>query len=97
MYPYSKYLNSTSFLINKNFISEDYKYQNILSLSNFKKAEKEISLWENYKFTPMHSLEKLARQIGVKKIYYKDEHHRFGLKSFKALGGSYAVNNSFFL
>lgn len=93
MYPYSKYLNSTSFLINKNFISEDYKYQNILSLSNFKKAEKEISLWENYKFTPMHSLEKLARQIGVKKIYYKDEHHRFGLKSFKALGGSYAVNN----
>lgn len=93
MNQYNEYLNNTSFLINNNFVSEDYKYQHILSLDNFKKAEKEISLWKNYKFTPIHSLERLAKQVGVKKIYYKDEHHRFGLKSFKALGGSYAVSN----
>lgn len=93
MKTYKKYLNNTSFLMNEKFILEDYKHQDILNLSNFEKAEKEISLWANYKFTPLHSLEKIARQVGVKKICYKDEHHRFGLKSFKALGGSYAVAN----
>lgn len=93
MNSFSKYLNMTSFLMNKNFILEDYKYQNILSLNNFEKVKKEISSWQNYKATPMHSLEKLARQVGVNKIYYKDEHYRFGLKSFKALGGAYAVSD----
>ena len=28
---------------------------------------------------------------GVEKVYYKDESSRFGLGSFKALGGSYAI------
>ena len=27
----------------------------------------------------------------MRAVYYKDESHRFGLKSFKALGGAYAV------
>lgn len=33
----------------------------------------------------------LAREIGVGSIHLKDEGHRLGLGSFKALGGSYAV------
>ncbi len=87
----NKYKSTTSFLINKNFVSEDYKYHDILSLENFKKVQKEIIDWQNYKATPLHSLDSLALKVGVNKIYYKDEHHRFGLKSFKALGGAYAV------
>lgn len=33
----------------------------------------------------------LARRFGVAGVFYKDESERFGLKSFKALGGTYAV------
>jgi len=36
-------------------------------------------------------LDNLARRFGVAGVYYKDEGERFGLKSFKALGGAYAV------
>ncbi len=38
-------------------------------------------------------LDNLVTQVGVKKIYYKDESQRFGLGmgSFKALGAPYAV------
>ncbi|GIR94305.1 MAG: hypothetical protein CM15mP95_3250 [Alphaproteobacteria bacterium] len=37
------------------------------------------------------SLESIAEACGVRAVYYKDEAHRFDLKSFKALGGAYAV------
>ena len=33
----------------------------------------------------------IAAAAGVNKVYYKDESSRFGLGSFKALGGSYAI------
>src|SRR5690606_22383577 len=33
----------------------------------------------------------LAAKMGVQNVYYKDESTRFGLGSFKALGGAYAV------
>lgn len=44
-----------------------------------------------YSPTPLCSLDALAKSIGVGGIYVKDESHRFGLKAFKALGGSYAM------
>ncbi|WP_423801333.1 diaminopropionate ammonia-lyase [Neobacillus sp. SAB-20_R2A] len=44
-----------------------------------------------YKVTPLHSLEKLSKQLGVSHIWVKDESYRFGLNAFKVLGGSYAV------
>ena len=50
-----------------------------------------IPHWPGYQPTPLHSLDDLAATIGVKSIYYKDESERFGLASFKALGGAYAV------
>lgn len=71
----------------------DYVHQDILSLQNFEKAKKEISSWKNYKQTNLCSLDDLAQKNCVSKIYYKDESSRFGLKSFKALGGAYAVVN----
>ena len=41
--------------------------------------------------TPLIELNKLSKELDVNKIFYKDESKRFDLKSFKALGGAYAV------
>ena len=66
-------------------------------LKNFDKtAVKKVrdfhkSMWGYYKPTPLVELKELAAWLGVKSIFVKDESKRFGLKSFKALGGSYAV------
>jgi len=51
-----------------------------------------ISQWPGYEPSPLHRLDHLAGQIGVAEIFYKDESERFGLKSFKALGGAFAVS-----
>ena len=66
-------------------------------LKNFDKtAVKKVrdfhkSMWGYYKPTPLVELKELAAWLGVKRIFVKDESKRFGLKSFKALGGSYAI------
>ena len=51
----------------------------------------EISSWEEYRQSPLVELPGLAKALGLGEIYYKDESERFGLGSFKALGGAYAV------
>ncbi len=63
----------------------------ILHKAGFDEAEKEISGWPGYASTTLHSLPTLANKLGISALYYKDESTRFGLKSFKALGGAYAV------
>ena len=63
----------------------------ILSEAGFAAAEREISRWPGYAPTALHALPALAGQLGLAALYYKDESTRFGLKSFKALGGAYAV------
>ncbi len=56
-------------------------------------AVAEIKTWPGYAPTPLRSLVALAKRVGVRKIFYKDESQRFGraLGSFKALGAPYAV------
>jgi diaminopropionate ammonia-lyase len=54
-------------------------------------VERFLSFRNNHSPTPLKSLSTLAGQIGVASIDIKDEGHRLGLGSFKALGGSYAV------
>ncbi len=54
-------------------------------------AAREISAWPGYRPTPLRSLPGLARALGVGEIRLKDESDRFGLGSFKALGGAYGV------
>ena len=63
----------------------------VLSLNNATTAFNEIKTWEGYAKTPLHFLDNLASEIGINNIYYKDESSRFGLGSFKALGGTYGV------
>ncbi len=74
-------------------LDSGYKHHDILSLEGFRLANKEITSWDNYKPTPLHSFNDLANETGVSSIFYKDESPRFSLKSFKALGGAYAVAN----
>jgi len=45
----------------------------------------------NYEPTPLLKLEQLAAEIGVEKVWIKDESKRFGLNAFKVLGSSYAI------
>jgi diaminopropionate ammonia-lyase len=54
-------------------------------------ATTEIRQWPNYASTALHRLGGLAQKLEVAAVYYKDESTRFGLGSFKALGGAYAV------
>ena len=55
-------------------------------------AQSTITSWPGYTPTPLISLEAIAEACEVRAVYYKDEAHRFDLKSFKALGGAYAVD-----
>ena len=63
----------------------------ILSQPALEVARTEIQNWPGYAVTPLHELKALARQMNVASVHYKDEGSRFGLGSFKALGGAYAV------
>ena len=54
-------------------------------------AADEITGWAGYAPTPLHDLPEIAERLGVTRVVFKDESARFGLGSFKALGGAYAV------
>ena len=54
-------------------------------------ARREIASWPGYAPTPLLDMQALAADFGIGQLWLKDEAHRFGLKSFKALGGAYAV------
>ena len=85
----SKYLN------NKNFNFNRDKILKILSKSLIENAYNDISKWPSYEATPLISLNRLSKDLSLNNIFYKDESKRFGLKSFKALGGAYAVEKNF--
>ncbi|KJY73134.1 diaminopropionate ammonia-lyase [Vibrio coralliilyticus] len=65
--------------------------RDILSVAASKQAIADISQWPGYKETPLHAFTSIAAKVGIAQLWYKDESQRFGLKSFKALGGAYAV------
>jgi diaminopropionate ammonia-lyase len=63
----------------------------VLSHDRAREARREIETWPGYAPTPLRPLPGLARHLGVGTVWYKDEAPRFGLGSFKALGGAYGV------
>ena len=83
-----KYIN---FLVNKNSKFDKSKILKILSSETIDEAYNIISKWNDYSPTPLISLNKLKDKLKINRILYKDESKRFHLKSFKALGGAYAV------
>ncbi len=81
----------SNFLQNKNNNFNKNDILNVLPAKEIDEAYKVISKWNNYFPTPLIYLNKLAEKLKFNKIFYKDESRRFDLKSFKALGGAYAV------
>ena len=81
----------SEFIENKNFSFDKSKILNLLSKKDIDEAYSIISSWEHYSPTPLIELNKLSKELNLNKIFYKDESKRFNLKSFKALGGAYAV------
>ena len=63
----------------------------VLSADGFDAARREIEHWPGYEATPLQDLSGLAKTLKIGALWYKDEAPRFGLGSFKALGGAYAV------
>ncbi len=81
----------SSFVQNKNYAFSKEKILKTISKQEIDDAYLSISKWENYHPSPLLLLNKLSKELKLNKIYYKDESKRFDLKSFKALGGAYAV------
>ena len=81
----------SEFIENKNFSFDKNKILKLLSKKDIDNAYLSISNWKGYSPTPLLQLNKLSKELNLNKIYYKDESKRFDLKSFKALGGAYAV------
>ena len=63
----------------------------IIGLDAHQAAYAEISSWPGYQPTPMRAAPILASELGLESVWVKDESGRFGLGSFKALGGAYGV------
>lgn len=63
----------------------------VLDDAGFEAAATEIRSWPEYRPTPLLRLSGPARLADVASVWYKDESHRFGTGSFKALGGAYGV------
>ena len=81
----------SEFIKNKKYLFDNNKILNSLSAHEIDDAYTSISKWDGYKPTPLLNLNKLSEELKLNKIFYKDENYRFDLKSFKALGGAYAV------
>ena len=81
----------SSFIENKNYSFNKEEILNYITKEQIDEAYSTISKWESYEATPLLLLNKLSKELNLNQIYYKDESKRFDLKSFKALGGAYAV------
>ena len=83
--------NHSSFIKNNNYRFNRDEILEVLPKVKIDNAYNIISKWDNYEPTPLLNLNKLSKDLNLKNVFYKDESKRFGLKSFKALGGAYAV------
>ncbi len=81
----------SNFLINKSHNFDRKRILKLIPSNLLLDSNKTISNWKNYKKTPLLKLGKLNKNLKLNNIFYKDESKRFHLKSFKALGGAYAV------
>ena len=64
-----------------------------LSAELMQHAVNTVTSWPGYQATPLYELAPVAKACRVKSVLYKDESERFGLGSFKALGGAFAILN----
>ena len=65
----------------------------IMGLEQVGKARSFHQSFPQYSETPLARLEGMAKELGLKGLFVKDESYRFGLNAFKVLGGSFAMAN----
>lgn len=65
--------------------------RDMLGSAGADEVERFLAIRADYRPTPLLSLPALAERLGIGELLVKDEAHRLGLCSFKALGGAYAV------
>ena len=63
----------------------------VLNRARHREVSREIRSWPGYCVTPLRDLPRIAQRAGVRRVWCKDEANRFGVGSFKALGGAYGV------
>ncbi|GAA0181699.1 diaminopropionate ammonia-lyase [Clostridium sediminicola] len=77
--------------IKNNMPKTDDKHLKLMSLKEIEKVRNFHKSFPQYSETPLAELKEMAKVLGVKDVYVKDESYRFGLNAFKVLGGSYAI------
>ena len=92
------YLNQkfTKFINNENFEFDRSKILKILNSNLLEDAYKTISKWQKYQPTPLESLNKLSKQLGLKNIFYKEVSSYFNGPMAYIFLVIFAIVNSFF-
>lgn len=69
----------------------DETQSKIAGIAGVAEVKSFLDAFPDYQPTPLVELKNLAKSLGLESIFFKDESGRYGLSSFKALGGAYAV------
>jgi diaminopropionate ammonia-lyase len=72
-------------------VTKNRKTLSLMDVTEIEKAYAFHKSFPQYAETPLWRLNSLAKKLNIKGFYVKDESFRFGLNSFKALGGVYAI------
>lgn len=73
----------------------DGRARSILDDDGYAAAHRVITRWAGYAPSPVVECADIAQRLGVAAVLVKDESQRLGLKSFKSLGGAYAVHRAY--
>jgi len=71
--------------------TDNAKSMSLMDVETIRKVRGFHRSFPQYSVTPLAAPHNLASTLGVGGIYVKDESHRFGLNSFKALGCTFAL------
>lgn len=71
------------------------RVERLLPEAGYREAVETLTRWSRYAPTPLVSCPDIAAAAGVDRLLVKDESARLGLKSFKSLGGAYAVRRAY--
>ena len=71
--------------------ADSSKSLSLMTQAEIDKACRFHQSFPQYKESPLLNLSCLAKLMGIKGIFIKDESYRFGLNAFKVLGSSYAM------
>ena len=84
-------MNETIKLVHRIPDNEPGQYEQLFTLKAAQHVKAFHDTVPEYIPTPLVDLAGLAKTLGVRAFYVKDESYRFGLNAFKALGGIYCL------